>query len=362
MPPLPRGLAACFVLVLSCLPRPVAAQERVTLLSDVTFYGDNTEFFNPFRDGETLLGTAATVAVDVALNDRVTFRGGLFTNHRFGSETFAEQWRPVFSLTIDNGPSRFVFGTLETVPRDAGIGPDRTGPHGLLPALQRETLAFTRPYEAGLQWQLNGPRVEQDAWLNWQQLNTLDHRERFDAGVKGRIPLKTRIPVALAYQIHHVHEGGQLFDTGPVRDSLAAGPGVIVEPRIPIFDKTAVESYMMWNKHISDRAVSNGSSYGHGVFVRLSAEKNAWRGHLIVWGTCDWIKEEGDENYGTRRQDGTIFHPTHHYGEIGLTRVFYEADGIALEGAARVHRTEKDYDYSYRVLARVNFDFPLLAP
>ena len=32
-------------------PEPALAQEQATLLTDFTIYGDNTEFFNRFRDG-----------------------------------------------------------------------------------------------------------------------------------------------------------------------------------------------------------------------------------------------------------------------------------------------------------------------
>ena len=43
--------------------------------------------------------------------------------------------------------------TLDTAgATSSGIGPDRTSLHGLLPPLQVETLAFLRPYEAGVQW------------------------------------------------------------------------------------------------------------------------------------------------------------------------------------------------------------------
>ena len=44
---------------------------------------------------------------------------------------------------------RSVFGTLPGPHVGDPPGPDRTGPHGLLPPIQRETLAFDRPYEAG---------------------------------------------------------------------------------------------------------------------------------------------------------------------------------------------------------------------
>ena len=341
-------------------PDPALAQEQATLLTDFTIYGDNTEFFNRFRDGETLLGAAGTVAVDVALSDRATFRGGLFLNHRFGSARFAEQWRPVISLTVENGPSRFIFGTLDTVPRDTGAGPDLLGPHGLLPPLQVETLAFTRPYEAGLQWQVGAARVTQDAWINWQRLNTAGHRERFDAGVRGRVSLDTRVPIAIGYQLHHTHEGGQLFDTGPVGDSFAGGPGLVIEPRIDFFDTTSIETYLMWSRHVPDRAVPDVSDHGHGLFVRAAASKQGWRGHFIFWSACLWLKDEGDLNYGSRLQVGTVFRPTRHYGEVGLSKAFYEADGVSLEGAFRLHRIERDYNYSFRVLARIDFAIPLL--
>ena len=338
------------------------AQERVALRTDLTFYADNTEFSNSFRDGATLFGTALTVAVDVVLDDRVTFSGGVFTNHRFGSKQFIEQWRPVLKLDVHSDHQHFIIGTLDTVDRADGIGPDRAGLHGLLPPLQNETLAFTRPYEAGVQWKLNFPRIRQDAWINWQKLNTAEHRERFDAGVNGRLPLDTAVPVAIAYQFHVVHEGGELFHEGPVRDSWALGPGVIVEPRVWRFDRTVVEGYLLFSRHVLDRSsVNESSSGGHGIFVRLSGEKNGWRGHLISWGASGWIKDESDGNYGSRWDGGTRFRRARRYGEVGLTKVLYESDGVEFEGSARVPRIEKDYEYSYRVLARVDFNFPVWA-
>ena len=337
----------------------VFAQEHLTLRTDVTFYGDNTEFFNLFRDGATLLGTATTVALDVDLNESVTFSGGLFMNHRFGSERIAESWRPVFSLALHSEHQRFIIGTLDGFERVDGFGPDRTGPHGLLPPLQRETLAFQRPYEAGLQWKMNYPRLLHNSWINWQNINTEKRRERFDVGVDGRLPLQTFIPISLAYQFHLVHEGGQLHSNGPVRDSWALGPGVIFEPTLWFLDRTAIEGYALFSRYVPDRANLADSKHGHGIFARASGEKSGWRAHIIFWESCDWIKEEGDENYGVLMQDGRVFRNTRHYGEIGLTKTFYPVKDVEVEGSARIHRIERDYNYSYRILARVGFDFPV---
>ena len=349
------SLAASILAVLCLGPAlPAAAQQQATLLADLTIYGDNTEFFNPFRDGETLLGAAGTVGVDIELTDQATLRGGLFLNHRYGSARFAEQWRPVISLTVESGASRFVFGTLDTVPNDFTAAPDLGGPHGLLPPLQVETLAFTRAHEGGIQWQVASDRLDQDAWINWQRLNTAEHRERFDAGVRGRLAIGTGSPVALAYQMHIVHEGGQLFDAGPVNDSIAGGPGLVIEPRIGFFDATSVEAYGMWSKHVPDRAVPESTDHGHGILLRAAVTKRGWRGHAILWRACLWLKDEGDPNYGSRLQDSTVFRATRRYGEVGLSRAFYEADGVMLAGSLRLHRVERDYNYSFRILAHVN--------
>ena len=76
--------------------RPVMAQQAVTVRADALFYGDNTEFHNLFREGETLFGTAARAEARVDLNDRVTLAGGIFGNLRYGSESDAPiQMRPV---------------------------------------------------------------------------------------------------------------------------------------------------------------------------------------------------------------------------------------------------------------------------
>lgn len=360
--PRDRALAAAGVcLVLLCLlpASRAAAQRQATLVADVTIYGDNTEFFNPFRDGETLLGAAGSVGIDLELNDRATLRGGVFLNHRYGSALFAEQTRPVISLTVESGPSRFVFGTLDTVPHDFEAAPDLGGPHGLLPPLQVETLSFTRPLEGGIQWQLAADRLAQDAWINWQRLNTAEHRERFDAGVRGRLAFGAAAPAALGYQLHIVHEGGQLFDPGPVNDSIAGGPGLVIEPRIDFFDATSIETYLMWSKHVPDRAAPEQTGHGHGLFLRAAASKHGWRGHAILWRACLWLKEEGDPNYGSRLQEGTVFRATRRYDEVGLSKALYEADGVMLAGSLRLHRVERAYNYSFRILAHVNAALPI---
>jgi len=329
--------------------RAACAQENVTLRSDILLYGDNTEFRNPFREGETLFGAAARVFADVALGASATVSLGVFGNQRFGSARSFEMVRPVIALTVRGRRSTFVFGTLPASSPAGPIGPDRGGPHRLLPPLQRETLAFDRAYEPGLQWDFTGARLTHTVWLEWQRLNTPEHRERFDGGLNGSVALSRGI--AIPFQVHVVHEGGQLFAAGPVADSSAAALGVELSRRVTAIGRLSVELFALASKSVPDRERPDRDRSGRAFLGRLAAERDGWRAHLIVWRGRDFIKDEGDPNYRSLRRDGRRYGGTRDYAESGLARRFTIAPGAAIEVSGRLHRTERFYEYSYRVIA-----------
>ena len=119
---------------LAMWPPAVRAQEHLTIRSDLLFYGDNTEFHNPFREGETIFGAAVRLAADIEVNHRVRVSLGGFGNQRFGSEQSFEIARPLIALTVAGRRSEFVFGTLPVGTKPIPAGPDRQGPHGLAAA------------------------------------------------------------------------------------------------------------------------------------------------------------------------------------------------------------------------------------
>ena len=323
--------------------------------ADVVLYGDNTEFRNPFREGETIFGTAVRPTVDIAVNPRVVVTLGVLANQRFGSEDAFELVRPVVSVAFTGARSAFLMGTLPYPRVGLPAGPDRQGPHGLLPPLQRETLTFERPYEAGLQWKLALPRLRHEAWINWQRLNTPEHRERFDAGIAGRIHPRSQL--AFPFQFHVVHEGGQQFDTGPVADSLAAALGVAVSGRVRDFADASLEAHALGSRHVPDREAPRRTSSGAGFFGRAEVSRSGWRGHILFWRGDDFLKEEGDPNYLSVRRDGSRYRGVRDYAEAGVARSFNPGAGVAFEVAGRIHRVEKHYEYSYRVLCVARLDW-----
>jgi len=329
---------------------PVGAQDLdLSLDALVTFYGDNTELSNPFREGETLLGTFAEVFVEARTSERLALRAGVFGNQRFGSDDAFDEVRPVLSLVIGGERSRLILGTLETVRRVDGAGPDRIGPHGLLPPIQRETLAFERPWEAGMQWTMKTTRLTQDAWVHWQRLNTRGRREIFDTGLSSR--LRVRPAMALRGDVHLVHHGGQQYAETPVSDSIASDLGVDVGGPVGSLDRLSLEAFALVSRHVPDREALQTARTGFATFIRASVEEAGWRAHGILWRGDDFIKEEGDANYQSRRRDGTGYRALRDYAEAGLTRTFPLATDSSLEASARWHRVENDYEYSFRVLA-----------
>lgn len=342
-------MAVVITVIVQGAGRVVSAQDPVTLRSDILLYGDNTEFRNPFREGETIFGAAVRVAADVALNDRTSVALGVFGNQRFGSDRAFERVRPVIALTVRGGRSSFTFGTLAALSTDGPTGPDRGGPHGLLPPLQRETLAFDRPYEAGLRWNFKGTRLRHAVWLEWQQLNTPQHRERFDGGLNAAVTITSHL--SLPVQVHVVHEGGQLFNTGPVADSAAGAAGIALHVRTQRAGRISLELFGAGSRSVPDRERPEEDRRGAAFFGRVAAERDGWRVHAIAWRGRNFVKDEGDFNYLSIRRNGSRYGGIRDYAEAGVARRFHLAPGAVLEVSGRLHRTERYYEYSYRVLS-----------
>jgi hypothetical protein len=330
-----------------------AHAQTYSATADLFFYGDNTEFANPFRTGDTTFGVSGRVMLDAAINDTVTVRAGLFGLGRFGAHEFLEHAEPAIALQLSGGSSRFIFGSLETAAtRHDAAGPDTETPHALLPPVQQETLTFTRGQEMGLQWLVNASRLEHDAWINWQRLNTDRHRERFDAGYRGDVRLTDALH--LIGQWHIVHEGGQRFDSGAVSDSQAAAAGLQWSQPPSTSTTFAVDAHGVLTRHVPNREVLAERETGAGIFTRGVVRRGAWRGHLIVWRGRDTLKDEGDPNYLSLQRNGRRFRGTRDYAELGLTRHFRPAPQVHMFAAVRLHRIESQYEYSYRIVARVH--------
>lgn len=344
-------IRAAILMLCSFLSAAPAAGQNVTLDLNAfaMFYADNTELANPFRESETRLGFTANVFLEASVNERLAIRAGAFGNQRFGSRYGFDQVRPVLALVIGAARSRLILGTLETMRGKEGPGPDRLGSHGLLPPVQSETLAFDRPWEAGLQWTIESTRLSHDSWLHWQRVSTRSQREIFDAGVTSRFRVHRALTVRT--DAHIVHQGGQLTSNGPVADSWSSTAGIEVGGAAAPVHRVSLEAFGVLSRFVPDRERLDQSATGFGAFIRASAQNAEWRAHGILWRAQDFIKVEGDRHYQSIQTDGTRYRSLRDYAEAGLTRTYRLNGRSFVEASARWHRVENRNGYSYRLIA-----------
>ena len=137
--------------------RPAPAQQ-LTWKNGLTFYLDNTEFFNPYRTGATLLGGQILSYLSAAVGPRTELVAGFHGNHQSGDSRFLHPFKPILGFRFRTGHSLGVIGTLVTEDR-----------HGYLEPLQGTLLDLTRPVEYGVQWRERHPAGGGEIFLNWQR-------------------------------------------------------------------------------------------------------------------------------------------------------------------------------------------------
>ena len=167
-------------------------------------------------------------------------------------------------------------------------------------------------------------------WLQWQRLNTPDHRERLDAGA--RLDWRWAASSPLPLQTHIVHEGGQLYASGPVRDSfvlasrnqaLAAGGTARSGSRASSRSRSSMGRWSSWASGPTTCPIGSsrrGPVTARAFFGRAAVEGFSWRAHLIMWRGDDYLKDEGDPNYQSIRRDGTRWRGVQDYAETGVTK------------------------------------------
>lgn len=352
-----RLLPAALVLLLIA---PGAAAQSIRWKNLVTVYGDNTEFFTPYREGETILGGQVTSAAEIAVAARYAVLVGAFGDVRFGSAEFLDRVKPIISFRYRTPTSLGVVGTLHTERR-----------HGFLDALAVSTQELTRPVEYGLQWIERRSWLEAEAFIDWQALNTPTQREVFDFGwvVKVR-PVRQ---LTLESQLHGLHHGGQLFSAGvPVTNNRGSALGLTVADTVPRVGRASLAVFRLRSAgNIDPDAPADRPRTGRGSLVRAGVEPGAgleifgllFRGH-------DFLSQEGDNNYHSVGVDPAFYRPRRKYLELGVIRRGTLEGGVELDAEFRLHRIDDEpsiairgtsWEYSYRLVMRTPFTI-LLRP
>jgi hypothetical protein len=339
--------------------RPAAAQE-LTWKNGLTFYLDNTEFFNPYRTGETLLGGQVLSYLSAVLGPRTEVVAGFHGNHQSGDSRFLSPFKPILGFRYHTDHSLGAVGTLVTEAR-----------HGYLEPLQGTLLEITRPVEYGVQWREQHAAGGGELFLNWQRLNTSRGREVFDYGL-----LLHATPTGwlrLEMQGHGLHHGGQLYNAGePVANNQVLALGGQLSTVLPLVGSSSLRVFQLLSHGDIDSLPAGRPDHGHGTYIRLGLTPGNWLElFAIQWWGRDFISNEGDGNYSSQGSDPAYYKSYRKYQEIGLARRTPIESGLTLDTEFRFHRIDdrrsiaigtSPWEYSYRLMVRAPFSMRLNRP
>ncbi|MGE0441772.1 MAG: hypothetical protein AB7L66_19100 [Gemmatimonadales bacterium] len=337
--------------VVAALPLSRAAGQELRWSNRVTVYGDNTEFFTPYRVGETLLGGQFHSVLEAVHDGRYAVTVGVFGDVRWGSSEFLDRVRPILGFQYRTATSTGVIGSLITERR-----------HGFLDALAVSTQELTRPVEYGLQWIERRSWLDGELFINWQALNTATQREVFDFGGVARIrPVRQ---ISFEGQWHGLHHGGQLYSAGvPVTNNAASAVGVVVADTVGRFGRASFGVYRLHSAgNIDPDAPPERPRSGRGTLIRAALEPAAGlEVFALRFRGRDFLSQEGDNNYNSVGHDPAIYRAERKYFEVGVVRRGRLPGGVELDAEFRFHRIDDEpsiaiegtsWEYSYRLVIR----------
>lgn len=179
-----------------------AGQLRVAV-QGFLFSKDN-EYFNKINEGKTLYGTQLAPRLVYFPSANVRLEAGIFLYKDYGTPRL-RQVRPLFTAKYQNGPHSLLFGNIEGQLN-----------HGYIePLFDFERVMLNR-LEEGMQYRLQAPRLQLDAWVDWQrqQYRFSNFQEEVAGGLTSEFTAYQdsagwRLGV-VPLQFLGIHRGGQL--------------------------------------------------------------------------------------------------------------------------------------------------------
>jgi len=221
--------------------------------------------------------------------DNLTLNLGLYGILFFGDEDFLSDAKPLASYTFNLEDSfYFTMGYLDNENR-----------HNMLDALQREQLEYTRQIDYGFQVQMKNKYAYLDLWINWNLLNTPEHREYLDGGINLYVYIYNLIFNLQRYWSHH---GGTLYPSGPVKNnySLALGLENYYNLKYRVFNKIGYKIYYL----AYDQQGTLPKRQGYGTLGELYSYVLNFKLYCDFWYGNNFFTEEGNPLY---QHSGMIF-------------------------------------------------------
>jgi hypothetical protein len=231
-------------------------------------FNKDNEYFNKIEEGRTYFGAHLLPRLVYFPSANLRVEAGVFLWKDYGTPRL-RQVRPLLTVKYQNGPHSILFGNLEGNLQ-----------HGYIEPLYDFERVMTNRLEEGVQYRLQKPRLNLDAWVDWQrqQYRFSNFQEEVAGGLSAEAlvagdssgwQLRVRRPLSSEF-FRAVHADGYvaLFDDYSFTDVLAfrRGTGLYLNAGVDTKLSDVQVAYWRGNGFISPlggklyRSISNSVS------------------------------------------------------------------------------------------------------
>jgi hypothetical protein len=320
-------------------PRFTAKLDALTYVYNIAYSGLDQIGGRPVANS-TFAGQYIAPVLRYSPSSRLNLDIGVFAGLPVGDTQRFHTVQPIVSAEYEFWPAvSLVAGTIKRN-------------HPFVDALFNDASLFSRPIEQGFQLLVNREHYQQDLFIAWNQIETYQKAEQFDAGYAGRVRAGF---FSFNGQIYWAHSGGAqysesrtFFGAGQPRDRPASNNFLTAFGPQFTFQPNRYSSALSWFREIDVMALYLNSQNeptqssspivrGRGYQLTAGVNLEGWRPYVTIWRGEHFVNEQGDPAYYAGN-----------FTEFGLLRDFLLPAGFSLRlgGFGRVieHRlTHTEY-------------------
>lgn len=328
---------------------------KLSLSIDNLNYLRDYEWFGNIPLSYTLLGYQFTPQIKYQLNDRISFKGGIYLRREFGRPGFFTV-EPVYTAKYQKKGLTFIMGTLEGALN-----------HRFAEPIYNIERIISQRNEQGLQLKLDKKRFWMDWFIDWRKAIILNDpfREQLNSGISTRTKILDRPQaiIEIPLQALIVHHGGQISSSPDPIESLlntAAGADFTFPTKNSFLKTVQAAHYFLYYKNLSGfpRQIYNK---GNGVLSSLTLKSKwnidldlrYWKGHKFYGAVgLPLYNSISEKKEGFGEMERELFFVTFIYN-----KKLFENVSIDMRLEPYYDIRNRFLEYGYSVFLRFNKDF-----
>ncbi len=336
-------LAIGWLLCGSILPARGESPLALVIENQTYFYNVEHTNIDIIDDGFTLTGNISKIFFRYDLAEGLQVEVGGLLDLPFGEDDRLASGDPIIALHYGFAPGWQM--TAGTIDRD----------HPLHDAFFDDTLRYTDPIEQGFQIKGDTRHIKQDLWIDWEERETANQREKFSLGNVTRLKAWGFM---IEGQIYWVHLGGQKNSGPGVFNNLSLGAGAGYTYRhkktsgsLNFLDEIGFSVHHLYNQ---DDPPALPTVDDEGLAVRAFATLWDTQFYYLNW-------DGGSQNFNSPRGDvtqpgiplakGDPFYKASNFWEVGVAKTWELSDKVTvsvdLRGQFVLDQFEQIYAFNF---------------